>query len=150
MNKNEIWEQIKNDKTMIYNQSMLEVFLQTTSILELDHYLELDDQQKKLISIGLAYKLAKELYEKTKQRSSDLEKILIKDPLGYAYDYARDIIQGRWPELEPILIKKEPQWAYAYAYNYADEVIKGRWKEAEPIIKKDAPTWHLYKKQFKI
>jgi hypothetical protein len=48
MNKNEIWEEIKNDKTIIYNQSMLDVFLQTTIYLELDHYLELNDKQKKI------------------------------------------------------------------------------------------------------
>jgi ankyrin repeat protein len=49
MNKNEIWEKIKKDKSIIYNQSMLDIFLQTTNTLELDHYLELDDKQKEYI-----------------------------------------------------------------------------------------------------
>ena len=49
MNKNEIWEEIKQDKSIIYNQSMLDIFLQTTNTLELDHYLELDDKQKEYV-----------------------------------------------------------------------------------------------------
>jgi ankyrin repeat protein len=49
MNKNEIWEEIKNDKTMIYGQSILDVFLQTTEELEFQHYLTLDDKQKEYV-----------------------------------------------------------------------------------------------------
>jgi hypothetical protein len=155
MNKNEIWEEIKKDKTIIYNQSMLDIFLQTTNALELDHYLELNDKQKKLISIGLAYKLAEELYERTKQRSSDLEKIIIEDP-EYAMDYARDIIQGRWKEAEPIIMK-DPGYAYRYArdaindYSTADVGvpewrIKKRWTEAEPYIMKEPIYAYSYAK----
>ena len=51
------------------------------------------------------------------------------------YHYARDIIKGRWPEAEPIIMKN-PRYVWAYAYN----VIQGRWPEAEPYIMKD-PEW---------
>jgi hypothetical protein len=180
MNKNEIWEEIKNDKTMIYGQSMLNVFLQTTIDLKIDHYLELDNKQKKLINNAeLALLLAKELYRKTKQRSPELEEIIIKDP-EYAYNYARDVIQGRWKEAEPIIMK-DPYRAYNYALNiininikdgdvkirwkeaepyimkdpgyaifYAIRVIEGRWPEAEETIKKNPYWWNRYKEIFKL
>ena len=48
------------------------------------------------------------------------------------FEYARDIIKGRWPEAEPAIMK-DPKWAYYYALN----VIGGRWREAEPEIMKD-------------
>jgi hypothetical protein len=171
MNKNEIWEEIKQDKSIIYGQSMLEVFLQTTEDLKIDHYLELNDKQKKLINdANLAYKLAKKLYERTKQRSSELEPIIMKDPYD-AYGYAKEIIQGRWKEAEPIIIK-DPKYAYHYAMQvikgkwieaeqyiikdpryaclYALNIIKDRWIEAEETIKKDPYWWDLYKQLFKL
>ena len=49
-----------------------------------------------------------------------------------AYEYARDVIKGRWKEAEDI-IKTDPRSAYYYAI----DVIEGRWKEAEPFIKTD-------------
>ena len=55
-----------------------------------------------------------------------------KKPSGNArqdYEYARDVIKGRWKEAEPIIMK-DPYYAYLYAYY----VIKGRWPEAEPTI----------------
>jgi hypothetical protein len=48
----------------------------------------------------------------------------------YAYYYARDVIKGRWPEVEAV-IATDPEWAYLYALN----VVKGRWLEAEATIK---------------
>jgi len=71
------------------------------------------------------------------------------------YCYARDVIEGRWPEAEPIImtnvycayhysryvikgrwLEAEPiiMTSTAYAYNYSLDIIKGRWPEAEPII----------------
>ena len=46
-----------------------------------------------------------------------------------AYYYARDVINGRWPEVEAV-IATDPEKAYRYALN----VIKGRWPEAESVI----------------
>ena len=57
------------------------------------------------------------------------------------YEYARDIIKGRHPEAEPIIMR-DPQWAYYYAR----DIIKGRWPEAEETIMQD-PQWaRLYTK----
>jgi hypothetical protein len=157
MNKNEIFEQIKNDKTMIYGQSMLDVFLQTTEDLKIDHYLELDDKQKKLINNAiLSYNLAITLgadgrsagYLQTTShdtfiRRPELEKNIMKDP-ECAYLYAGNIIKGRWKEAEPYIMKK-PEYAYYYAAN----VIKKRWPEAEETIK-NSHYWNRYKKRFEL
>ena len=57
------------------------------------------------------------------------------------YEYAKDVIQGRWPEAEPIIMKS-PYYAYRYAYY----VIKGRWPEAESSIMKDPLYIYFYAK----
>ena len=54
---------------------------------------------------------------------------LLQLDMSYIYDYAMDVIGGRWPEAE----QKIKTNAYA-AYIYARDVIKGRWPEAEPTI----------------
>jgi len=159
MNKNEIWEQIKNDKTMIYGQSMLDVFLQTTEDLKIDHFLELDDKQKKLIDNAiLSYNLAitlrlpqrsannrwlTRLTNDTFIRRPELEKNIMKDP-ECAYLYAGNVIKGRWKEAEPYIMKK-PEYAYYYAAN----IIKKRWIEAEETIK-NSHYWNRYKKRFEL
>ena len=53
--------------------------------------------------------------------------------------YAREVLGGRWPEAEPVIVKDG-----AAAYEYAQRVIKGRWPEAEPVIAKDAMTSQRY------
>ena len=55
-----------------------------------------------------------------------------------AYEYARDVIKGRWPEAEPYIMTG------AYAYIYAKDIIKGRWPEAEPYIMTDAECAYFY------
>ena len=72
--------------------------------------------------------------EISKEEKEILLEIIKKDP-RWAYNYAKDIIKGRWLEAEEI-IKKDPHWAYYYAKG----VIKDRWIEAEEYIKKD-PYW---------
>ena len=57
--------------------------------------------------------------------------------------YAKDVIKGRFPEAEAT-IAKSPQWAYYYAVN----VIKGRFPEAEPAIAKSPNYSTMYLKQF--
>jgi hypothetical protein len=136
--------------------------------------------KKKLITNAeLALRLAYKFYEKTKQRSPELEPIIMKDPY-IAYDYAVYVIQGRWKEAEPYIMK-DPDRAYQYtlniingnikdgdvkirwpeaepyimknpdfAYDYAVYVIKGRWKEAEETIKKYPYHWDRYKQLFKL
>jgi hypothetical protein len=57
----------------------------------------------------------------------------------WAYWYASEVIEDRWPEAEPHLMK-EPTWAYFYAFH----VIKGRWMEAEPHIIKELKITFWY------
>jgi len=61
-------------------------------------------------------------------RWPEAEPIIMTDLL-YAYYYSRDIIRGRWSEAEPIIMSSSE-----YAYLYALYIIKGRWPEAEPTI----------------
>ena len=56
----------------------------------------------------------------------------------WSYYYARDVIKGRWPRGE-VAIAKDPQDAY-YAYLYARDVLKGRFPGGEEAIAKD-PIW---------
>jgi hypothetical protein len=55
----------------------------------------------------------------------------------FAYDYAKDVIKGRFPEGEQAIAKSSK-----YAYMYAKDVIKGRWPEGEAAIAKHA--WWSY------
>ena len=71
-------------------------------------------------------------------RWPEAESVIMNDP-GYAYRYALDIIKGRWPEAEPSIMKS-PTWAYLYAI----KLIKCRWPEAEPYIMKDPHCWNNY------
>jgi transcription initiation factor TFIIIB Brf1 subunit/transcription initiation factor TFIIB len=102
---------------------------------------------------------------------SSLEDV-IKTHLGYAVWYARDVIKGRWIEIEDS-IKTSPEHAFAYAFEvirfqnngdrgrwiegediiktspeyalrYAKNIIKGRWIEGENIIATDPKSAHSY------
>lgn len=61
------------------------------------------------------------------------------DPIAEVYRYARDVIEGRWPEAEPYIMR-DRKWAYYYA----EDVIEGRWPEAEPFIMEDAEIAYFY------
>jgi hypothetical protein len=50
MNRDEIWQQIKNDKSTIYGDSVLDSFLKITEKLDPNHYKELTKEQQKKIS----------------------------------------------------------------------------------------------------
>ena len=67
-------------------------------------------------------------------RWPEAEFVIMRRP-ERAYEYARDVIKGRWLEAEPVIMKS-PIWAFYYA----KDVIKGRWPEAEPYIMKN-PEW---------
>ena len=58
------------------------------------------------------------------------------------YMYAKDIVNGRVPELENVILK-DPMWAYYYAR----DIIKGRWPEAESIIM-NSNWWRPYSISF--
>jgi len=114
----------------------------------------------------LVYKLAK----KKPELRPKLETAIMKDP-QYAYYYARDVLNRRWPEAEPYIMK-DPEWAYWYArdvlkrpwpeaepyimkdpelaYYYALLVLKRRWPEAEPYFMKNTTWWNDYKRYFNL
>jgi hypothetical protein len=77
-----------------------------------------------------------DLYEYVKDvimgRWPEAEPLIVKDP-EYAYVYARDVIKGRWPEAEAMFLANSlSDWRYSLrARDYANDVIKGRWPEAE-------------------
>jgi hypothetical protein len=48
MNKDKIWQQIKNDKTIIYNEPILDIFIKLNKELSENHYNELTKDQKKI------------------------------------------------------------------------------------------------------
>ena len=77
-------------------------------------------------------------------RWPEAEPIIIKDPKSTCF-YARDVIKGRWPEAEPTIMQ-DP----ASACWYACEVIKDKWPEAEPIIMRNAYRWLDYCEHFGI
>ena len=80
---------------------------------------------------NLAVDYAKEVI---KGRWPEVESAIMQDP-EQAYNYAKEVIGGPWLEAEPAIMK-DPEWAY----HYAKEVIGGRWPEAEPAIMK-SPFW---------
>jgi len=67
-----------------------------------------------------AYELAKNLGK----RVPALEPIILRQPI-FAYEYARDVIKGRWPEAEPVIMKDIIKESYLVR-EYAENVIKGR------------------------
>ena len=81
-------------------------------------------------SAGEAYNYA---FDIVKGRWREGEGYIMKDPC-LAYRYACHIIKDRWPEAEPY-IKRDPE----YAYYYACDTIKDRWPEAESYI-----AWNSY------
>jgi hypothetical protein len=94
--------------------------------------------------------------------------IVTKENLSYSlYRYAVHILQGPWPEAEPIILTCEPKYALyyvqqvlknqrspvaeaiimtspTYAFAYASGVMKTRWLEAEPVIMQDAKYAYYY------
>ncbi len=71
-------------------------------------------------------------------KSSDIYREAIKKIPKLAYEYAKDMIQERWPEAEPYIMKSE------FAAYYAKYIIKGRWPEAEPYIMRDPVAAFYY------
>ena len=78
------------------------------------------------------------------QRWPEVEPIILKEP-SQAYWYTRHVIKERWPEAEPVIMK-DP----LYAYKYARWIIRDRWPEAEPYIKQDGEQWARYAEFFNL
>jgi len=96
------------------------------------------EREGEILSSGDAREAYEYAIEVIQGRWPEAEPIIMKDPRS-AYSYAMHVIQGRWAEAEPYIMNG-PQLAYWYAR----EVIEGRWAEAEPIIMKDPELAYLY------
>ena len=73
------------------------------------------------------------------KRDQEFEKWLLNcEDQANTIEYIKEVIDGRWPEAEPILMKTE------YAVYYAAKFIKGRWLEAEPYIIKNPILAYRY------
>ena len=114
---------------------------------------------QRLITQCMNNKKWQEFIKPIEQRK--IEKILQTGDAEEAFNYARDVIKGRCPEVEN-LIASDPDWALYYAcgvikgrfpegekaiasnpewaYFYATYVILGRWPEGEKAIASD-PEW---------
>ncbi len=124
---------------------------------------------KQLIESDLfKYHAKPESLEHGSRREELNRKEALKSPRT-AFNYARDVIKGRWPEAEDI-ISKDPPHAFLYAtyiigkrwlkgekaisensswaYLYAHNIIKSRWPKGEKAISRDPVDKHKYEKEF--
>lgn len=67
-----------------------------------------------------------------------LDAVKDKSP-GWLLSYARDVLRGRWFEVEHLILKSP-----AISYEYAEGVVHGRWLEAENTIKTDPEHCFYY------
>ena len=126
---------------------------QTLNINEFKEYLRIDPTIYQTKALVIADKINKErqankkvdLYTliqkciKTGQRNEEVERqLLLRKDIKWTYEYVKDVINGRWPEAEPVIMKNT-----IYAYMYARDVIKGRWPEAELYIMTN-PKWAFW------
>ena len=113
-------------------------------------------------SLPMYTEITSRLYLLNRQQSwgrsipaEDLEPLLgiIKRSPEYIFYYARNVIGGRWPEVEHTLMLKPK-----YAFHYAEYILakdpewtnmsgheNGRWPEAEPYIMKDETAYDYAK-----
>lgn len=73
MNRNKIWEEIKNDTSEIYGQSVLDLFLQLTDHIEKNHFFQLNDKQRNMLNSNAIVDLLFRIDQK--DESEDLEKV---------------------------------------------------------------------------
>ena len=69
------------------------------------------------------------------------KKILAEKDVVTCFDYADQVIKGRWPEAEKFIIKN-PDFALLYANNF----FGGKWEEYEKSIINDTERCYLYAK----
>lgn len=96
---------------------------------------QLYSKPKELPGYESRYEVVPELiWAKANLNEKELKKkehILALDPY-YAYMYARDVIEGRFPAGEPVIATHS-----VYSYLYAEDVIGGRFPEGEAAIALD-------------
>lgn len=98
MNRDEIWQQLKDDKTLVYNEPILDVFLKLTKKLSKNHYQELNDNQKKNVDADIRLRFStnkKEIEEAVKEGASDLEERFIDAVRNNEVDIIRYFVEDR-------------------------------------------------------
>lgn len=98
MNRDEIWRQLKDDKTLVYNEPILDVFLRLTRQLKKSHYQELSSNQKKELSAELRLKFAsnkKEIEDAIKDGAADLEERFVESIRNNELDIIRYFTEER-------------------------------------------------------
>jgi hypothetical protein len=83
-------------------------------------------------------------YNIIRGRWTEAEPYIMVDP-HMASLYAVDVVRGRWEAAEPAIIKN-PRLAWLYALY----ILKSRWVEAEPYIKLHDYWWDKYCRYFKL
>lgn len=98
MNRDEIWQQLKDDKTLVYNEPILDVFLKLTKKLNKNHYQELGSDQKKEVDVELRLRYAtneKEIEEAIKDGATDLEERFVDSVRNNEMDLIKYFIEER-------------------------------------------------------
>ena len=62
-------------------------------------------------------------------RWPEAEPYILKDPF-FAYYYALNVVKEKWPEYEKVMLSN-PKKYMNYLVGYAINILKGRWPEAE-------------------
>jgi hypothetical protein len=131
--------------------------LDVEEIADNAHDSEVEAERKEFSKISLRSRFADVI--KRGERDSQIEKeLIVSRNLEWIYEYAKNVIRGRWPEAEGI-ISKSTEYSYYYARDviggpfpkgedaiakdvqysllYATEILKGRFPKGEPTIEKD-------------
>lgn len=98
MNRDEIWQQLKEDKTLVYNEPIFDVFLKLTKKLHQNHYQELDNNQKKIVNSEIRLDHAtnkKEVEEAIKDGAEDLEEAFVKSVRNNKIDIIKYFVEER-------------------------------------------------------
>lgn len=105
---------------------------------------ELDNSEYK-DSLHIACTILQRYVEPDERKQLESVIHIIKRSANTSLLYAMYVVEGRWYEAEPTIMK-DP----LCAYGYAKFIIKGRWLEAEPYIKENDWCWKDYCRVFKI
>jgi hypothetical protein len=132
MTKNEVFEKIKNDKTIIYGEPIFNVFLKTVNFLETNHLLDLSEKERDLLSPSCIFNLLDFPIHYDEYSEEDKNKIV--DAIGRRINFLSDDLVVRL-FYDPSIITG----AMKYKNDLNDYVICGmiyNAKDPEEVAKK--------------
>ncbi len=106
------------------------------------------EEGEDLEGMSLAQIAIEHAASKKMDRFSEAEPLILMDP-ECTYNYARQVLQCRWPEGEHIILasaKSGNVFDVCLAYEYVRDVIQGPWPEAEEALMADPYYAALYPK----